>query len=198
MLITYLIKNRERLDLISKYGIKSILKRWAGAFRLLRLSFRELRFLVAGSKIGNLVVIEKIKVEGDKSRFEIGRGGFIGKGVFVALHDKVSIGNHVVINSDVKLFTASHNVNSPNWETVKSSIIIEDYVWIASGAIILPGSKLCRGSVVGAGAVVTGIVEEGDVVAGNPAKKIKNRGVKSYCYSPARQSAVVQAWLGSE
>ena len=53
-------------------------------------------------------------------------------------------------------------------------IVIEDDVWIGTGSIILPGVKIGKGAVVAAGSVVTKDVEAFTVVAGNPAKFLKN------------------------
>jgi acetyltransferase-like isoleucine patch superfamily enzyme len=55
-------------------------------------------------------------------------------------------------------------------------LVIEDDVWIGHGAIILPGCKLIgRGALIGAGAIVTKNVDRYAVVAGNPARKLRDR-----------------------
>jgi len=54
-------------------------------------------------------------------------------------------------------------------------IIIEDDVWIASNVFIGKGIRIGKGAIIGAGAVVVNDVEENTIVAGIPAKKIKNR-----------------------
>lgn len=54
-------------------------------------------------------------------------------------------------------------------------VVICDDVWIGTGAIILPGVTIGRGSVVGAGAVVTRDVPGGVVIAGNPARVVRSR-----------------------
>lgn len=55
-------------------------------------------------------------------------------------------------------------------------LVIEDDVWIGQNAVILPGCKyIGRGAVVGAGAIVTKNVAPYTIVAGNPARKLKDR-----------------------
>jgi acetyltransferase-like isoleucine patch superfamily enzyme len=54
-------------------------------------------------------------------------------------------------------------------------IVIEDDVWLAAGAIVLDGAHVGRGSVVGAGAVVTGDLPPYSVAVGSPAKVIRDR-----------------------
>lgn len=57
----------------------------------------------------------------------------------------------------------------------KGDIIIEDDVWIGANSVILSGVRVGRGSIVGAGSVVTKDVPKYSIVGGNPAKLIKTR-----------------------
>ncbi len=50
---------------------------------------------------------------------------------------------------------------------------IDDHAWIGGGAIILPNVKIAKGSVIGAGAVVTTSTEENSLYVGVPARKVK-------------------------
>ena len=54
-----------------------------------------------------------------------------------------------------------------------SPVHIEDNVWVGFDAIILPGTTIGRGSVIGSKSVVSGIIPEYSVVVGNPAKVIR-------------------------
>jgi maltose O-acetyltransferase len=91
-------------------------------------------------------------------------------------NNEVRIGNHVMIGPAVQIYTAAHDLNAEarnqGWEVAKP-IEIEDNVWIGGGAIILPGVRIGKNSVVGAGAVVTRNVPANTVVAGNPARVIR-------------------------
>ena len=58
---------------------------------------------------------------------------------------------------------------------VTKPITICDNVWVATGAVVLPGVTIGEGAVVGAGAVVTKDVEPWTVEGGNPARFIKRR-----------------------
>ena len=55
------------------------------------------------------------------------------------------------------------------------SVVIEDDVWIGSGSIILPGTKIHKGCVISSGSVVKGDFSEFTVIMGNPARVIKSR-----------------------
>lgn len=93
------------------------------------------------------------------------------------LRDKISIGNHVIINKNVSIIRASHNVDSKDFETISNSLLVNDFVWIATNAAVLPSCKeIANGSVVGAFAVVTkSILDEKVIFAGNPASLIRKR-----------------------
>lgn len=86
----------------------------------------------------------------------------------------ISIGNDVFIGPKVNLITINHDPNPENRSaTCGRPIAIEDKVWIGINATILPGVKIGYGAIVGAGSVVTKDVPEMTVVAGNPARIIK-------------------------
>lgn len=87
------------------------------------------------------------------------------------------IGANVSVSTQSYLITSGHAVNSPSFEGLegKTSIEIEDYVWLGTRVIVLPGVRIGRSAVVGAGAVVTRDVEPYTIVAGNPARKIGHR-----------------------
>lgn len=55
-------------------------------------------------------------------------------------------------------------------------LVIEDDVWIGHNVVILPGCrKIGRGAIIGAGAIVTRDVERYSIMAGNPARKLRDR-----------------------
>lgn len=87
----------------------------------------------------------------------------------------ITIGSKVAISREAFICTASHDISKPNRPLVTAPITICDGVWIGARAIVLPGVTVGEGAVVGAGAVVTKDVAPWTVVAGNPAKFIKQR-----------------------
>jgi maltose O-acetyltransferase len=90
--------------------------------------------------------------------------------------NEVHIGNHVMIGPNVQIYTAAHLLQAEariqGWEVAKP-IVIEDNVWLGGGAILLPGVRIGRNAVVGAGAVVPRSVPASTVVAGNPVRVIR-------------------------
>ena len=105
----------------------------------------------------------------------IGEMSSIGSRAWVYSLDKIVIGKNVCIGEDVRLITGSHDVMSSHFDLVTKPITIKDNVWIATGAIVLPGVTIGEGAIVGAGAVVTKDVPPWTIFGGNPAKLIKKR-----------------------
>jgi maltose O-acetyltransferase len=90
--------------------------------------------------------------------------------------NRITIGDHVMIGPSVQIAAACHPLEADKrrqGNEFSKPVIIEDDVWIGAAAIILPGVTIGKGSVIGAGSVVTKDVPSGVVVAGNPAKIIK-------------------------
>lgn len=101
--------------------------------------------------------------------------------------NQITIGNHVLIASNVQIYTATHPVEladrlTPNWNaesgeyfcrTYALPVKIGDGCWIGGGAVILPGVNIGAGTVIGAGSVVTKDMPEHCVAAGNPCRVIR-------------------------
>jgi maltose O-acetyltransferase len=118
--------------------------------------------------------------------FNIELGNYSGIGVNAMLDGTggIVIGNNVMIASEVVILTANHkhdDITIPIMQQGEESVpvIIEDDVWVGMRAIILPGVRIGRSSVIGAGAVVAKDVPPFSIVAGNPAKVVKRRDVPS-------------------
>jgi maltose O-acetyltransferase len=134
------------------------------------------------------------RLSGPLKNFSVGDESSIGRAAIVT-HAPVVIGDKVTINDGVTILTVSHDLNDPGWKTFRKPVRIDDYAWIAQGALILPGVHIGRGAVVGAGAVVGRDVEAYTVVAGNPARPTSGSRVKELEYSPVAFLAAYEAWL---
>ncbi|HYR94007.1 MAG TPA: acyltransferase [Methylomirabilota bacterium] len=85
------------------------------------------------------------------------------------------IGDNVSISPGVWLLTDEHDMNDPYFAEMLGPIEIEDYVWLGSRAMVLPGVRIGKGAVVAAGAVVTKDVAPYQVVGGVPARPLGTR-----------------------
>lgn len=94
---------------------------------------------------------------------------------YQALGAKIIIGKGTYIAPNVGLITTNHDVNDPDLHVEGEDIILGDKCWIGMNSVILPGVTLGPHTTVGAGSVVTKSFPEGYcIIAGNPAKKIKD------------------------
>ena len=109
------------------------------------------------------------------AKLTIGQYSSIGDRTQVHCCERVDIGNYVLISWEVNIL--ENNFHTTTDGRIKSApIIIEDKVWIGCRAIILSGVNVGKGAVVAAGSVVTRDVPPGTLVAGNPAKVIRETG----------------------
>jgi acetyltransferase-like isoleucine patch superfamily enzyme len=92
-------------------------------------------------------------------------------GAILCVQSNLRIGNYVLIAHEVVITDreSSDSLSVP----IGRPITIGDDVWIGMRAIILAGANIGHGSVVGAGAVVTGDVQPMTVVSGNPARIVR-------------------------
>lgn len=195
MTFASLWRHRRRSNFLAAAWVKDWIKRLITAPALLRSLMLQRTIVAAGGAVGNLSFLAPSVYNGSKSLLKIGDHSFVGRVVF-HLHAPLSIGSNVVVNDGAVFFTASHRVDTQYWESFAKPIVVDDYAWIASNAIILPGVTVGRGAVVGAGAVVSRDVPAYVVVAGNPARPVGKNRPLDLCYDPVISISFVEAWLG--
>ena len=116
-----------------------------------------------------------------KPELIIGDHSHLGYQMNIAVGQKVEIGSHVLIASRVALIgydlhpidPIKRAANEPPNESGCGDIVIKDYAWIGMSCTILKGVTIGRGAIVATGAVVTKDVPDLCIVAGNPAKVVK-------------------------
>jgi galactoside O-acetyltransferase len=96
-----------------------------------------------------------------------------------AASGRITIGNNVMIASNVVLRAANHGLRRDTpvrfQPSSRGEIRIEDDVWIGSNAVVTANVTIARGTVVAAGAIVTRSTEPFSIVGGVPARKIGER-----------------------
>jgi len=148
--------------------------------------FRQILFKLNGIKLGHKSTIHIGARFYQPKNVVIGQGTIVGDHATLDGRDKLTIGDHVDIASEVMIFNGEHDIHSENFDPVTAPVIIEDYVFIGPRAIILPGVRIGRGAVVAAGAVVTKDVLDSTIVAGVPAEPIGHRRAKKLNYRLGR------------
>jgi acetyltransferase-like isoleucine patch superfamily enzyme len=161
-----------------------MLLRWVGYVPFHH--FRRLFYRLSGMKIGKGSSIHMFATFFKPSNIQIGRDSVVGFRSFLDGRDKLTIGDHVALASEVMIYNSQHDIDSPDFRPVNAPVIVEDYVFIGPRAVILPGVKIGKGAIVGAGAVVTKDVSEDSVVGGVPAREIRKRNIKELNYRIGR------------
>ena len=162
-------------------GIKSIKE-------ITRLVSHSFFMNIPSHRLRHLYLTFKLKSIGSNTYFmrgcEIRNGKNISIGDNCVINKKVLLdgrggqlvlGNNVDIAQEVNIWTLEHDVQSNNHQSVGNDVIIEDFVWVASRATILPGVKLGKGCVVASCGLVTKNIEPFTIVGGVPTKPIGKR-----------------------
>ena len=113
-----------------------------------------------------------------QSGIRIGRDSLVGEYSVIRGQGGVTIGDRVYTSPFTQLLAVNHIFDDPNRPFIEQGItaqgiVIEDDVWLGAGAVITDGVRVGKGTVVAAGAVVTQDVPAHTVVAGVPARVIK-------------------------
>lgn len=135
------------------------------------------------------VVCRPLLKESDKI-FGIGRGTNFGNGSCLVMRDHANLGNyclisgrgtvtvgrHTMMGEQCMLITQNHRFLEEGYDGfIIKDIIIDDYAWLGHRVIILPGVRIGKHAIIGAGSVVTKDVPDYAVAAGVPARVIKYR-----------------------
>lgn len=130
----------------------------------------------AGTRIGAFVEIQRNAKVGRNCK--ISSHTFICEGV--TIEDECFIGHHVVFVNDrypTAVDARGEPIGPGGWELVETRV--RRRASIGSGAVILGGLSIGEGALVGAGSVVTKDVAAHTVVAGNPARLLRESSVRS-------------------
>lgn len=106
---------------------------------------------------------------------EVGDHSWIGDEVDCYCVGAIRIGANAVVSQYTFLCTASHDIADPTFSLITAPIRVGDCAWVAADAFVGPGVTVGEGAVVGARSSVFRDVEPWTVVAGNPARRIRNR-----------------------
>ncbi|UKJ07069.1 acyltransferase [Solitalea lacus] len=168
---------KKKISLIFYYFIAN---RLPSSFFPLGPSFNKLRVGLAKNflTIGDNCKIQPRVNLGDGNGISIGSHCMINENVYI---QGATIGNYVMIAPNVAIYSNTHKFDRTDipmalqGKTIEIPCEIEDDVWIGRNVVIMPGLKIGKGSIIGAGAFVAKDVEPYSIVGGVPAKLIRKR-----------------------
>jgi acetyltransferase-like isoleucine patch superfamily enzyme len=108
-------------------------------------------------------------------RLKLGRGSVVGPHALLDARGGITIGDDVNISGYVRMMTAKHDVQDPDFTAVFAPIVVGDRAWVALGATVLGGVTIGEGAIVAANATVTRDVAPYTIVAGTPAAPVGER-----------------------
>ena len=111
--------------------------------------------------------------------FTAGDWSALGEEAFIYNLGPVILGEKVTVSHRAQVCAGTHDYTLPNLPLLKPAVNIGDQVWICANAFVGPGVTVGEGAIIGAGSVVTKNVAPWSIVAGNPAKFIKKRILKT-------------------
>ncbi|MBD2102695.1 DapH/DapD/GlmU-related protein [Leptolyngbya sp. FACHB-261] len=131
--------------------------------------------------IGDSVTLDQgVNIRAHKNgHIQVGRGSYIGPYTCLS-GPNIDIGKDCLIASHSGIYANNHSFDDPTLPIKKQDstykgIVIEDDCWLGTGVKVLDGVTIGRGSVIGAGAVVTRDIPPGSVAVGVPAKVVSRR-----------------------
>ncbi len=108
-------------------------------------------------------------------RIKIGDHSVVNYGVLLDGRRGLRIGDNVSISEGTVLLTLGHDIDDPGLALKGAPVVLEDQVFVGACARVLPGVTVGEGAVIAAGAVVTSDVAPYSVVAGVPARYVRDR-----------------------
>lgn len=135
---------------------------------------------IRGTKIviGPNVTIDsfvKVKPAGGSGDVVIGENSVINSGCVLYTGNGITIGKNVAIAANCTFAPTNHEFSDKNklireqgFRPSKGGIIIEDDVWVGAGCVLLDGTYIKKGAVIGAGSIVRGTIEPYSINAGHP------------------------------
>ena len=103
-------------------------------------------------------------------KLSIGRGSSFNRNDIIVCRDSITIGNNCAFGPNVVLYDHDHVFDKDGFKSDKyatSPIVIEDSCWLGANVIVLRGTHIGKGCVIGAGTIIKGVIPPHSVVKSN-------------------------------
>jgi len=128
-----------------------------------------------GATVGTGVVIKpRVNIK-YPWHLQIGSNTWMGEGAWIDNLASVVIGSNACISQGAYLLTGNHDYRDPRFGLLTGEILIADGAWVGARAIVGPGVRMGRESVLTAGSLLTVDADPHIVYRGNPATPVRSR-----------------------
>lgn len=133
----------------------------------------------AGARIEPFALIRCVGGTGD---VDIGECSYINPYCVLYSGNGIRIGRDVLVAPGCQIVPANHEfarrdipIRMQGFRPSRGGVVIDDDAWIGANAVLLDGTHVGRGAIIGAGSVVSGTVPAYEIWGGNPLRKLKDR-----------------------
>jgi putative colanic acid biosynthesis acetyltransferase WcaF len=139
------------------------------------------RFLLRlfGAKVGQGLIIKPHVSIKFPWRLEIGNHVWIGEEVWIDNLAKVTLKSNSCVSQGALLLCGNHNYRKSTFDLLVGEITLEQGAWAGAKTVICPGVRMGENSLLTVGSVATASLESNWIYQGNPAKKLKERILRS-------------------
>lgn len=130
-----------------------------------------------GAKVGRGVVIKQSVRIKYPWLLEIGDFAWIGECVWIENHALVKIGANACVSQGAMLLCGNHDYRKPTFDLITGPITLEEGAWIGAQSTVCPGVTCKSHSVLSVGSVASKDLEAYSIYRGNPAVKVRERGI---------------------
>lgn len=138
-------------------------------------TIRRLLYIGAGVTIGKNSRIGLYTVIIEPSKIVIGDRTIVNEFCYLDGRGGLVIGNDTSISPYSMFITASHRHNSDDFSFFSEKTVVGNHVWLGVKALVLNGSTINDGAIIGAGCVFKGFADKNEIWVGNPAVKKTQR-----------------------
>ena len=132
-----------------------------------------------GARVGRGVVVKpRVNVKYPWN-LAIGDHSWLGEAVWLDNLAPVRIGADACLSQGAMVETGNHDWSRPTFDLLVKEVVIEDGAWMAVRSLALPGARLASHAVLGAGSVLAGDSQPYGIYVGVPARKVRERIVRS-------------------
>lgn len=144
-----------------------------------------------GATVGSAAVVKPgVRVK-YPWRLTIGDNSWIGEDCWIDNLEQVTIGSNVCISQGAYLCTGNHDWSDPAFGLIVKPILVSNGAWVGAKCVIAPGVELGTCAIAAAGSVINKNIPAFEIHAGNPARFVRRRIIRTSALDEAQKLTCV-------